>query len=159
MTALDRSIGWVETSLSVTSLLVIVILVLVQVFYRYVLSSGILWINELITSLMLLMVMAGSALAARHSEHTNMTMLTDSLPKGVARLVRAVALLVTLVFLATLIVTSAIYALQARTLHSTMLEIPMLLLYGILPLGGALMFYEFVKVPVILFSQGRRARA
>lgn len=158
MAPLDRSIGWVETTLSVTSLLVIVILVLVQVFYRYVLSSGILWINELVTSLMILMVMAGSALAARHSEHTNMTMLADSLPKSVARLMHGVALLVTLAFLVTLIVTSAIYALQARTLHSTMLEMPMLLLYGILPLGGALIFYEFVKVPVIRFSHGRRAR-
>jgi TRAP-type transport system small permease protein len=155
MVILDRSIRWIETTLSIFSLMAIVVLVLVQVFYRYVLSSGILWANELITSLMLLMVMVGAALAARQNAHTSMTLLADTLPKTLSRLVHGIALLVTLIFLISLIMTSTSYAWQSRALYSTMLEIPMPILYGILPLGSILMLYELVKVPVMKLNLQR----
>lgn len=159
MMSFDRVIRWIETTLSISSLMAIVVLVIVQIFYRYVLSGGILWINEVVTNLMVLLVMAGSALAARHGEHTQMTMLAESLPKWFSRFFSALSLLVTLGFLVTLIVASGIYAWQSKTLHSTMLEFPMLILYGILPVGGALIFYEFVRAALIRFNQQRGARS
>lgn len=133
--------------------MMIVVLVIVQVFYRYVLSDGVLWINEVVTNLMVLLVMVGSALAARQSEHTQMTMLADSLPGGFSRLFTLLSLLVTLAFLGALIWASGVYAWQSKGMHSTMLKFPMLILYGVIPLGGVLIFYEFVRAALIRYSE------
>ena len=63
----DGAIHMFESAVCVASLAAIVVLVLVQVFYRYVLSSGILWLNEVVINLMILLVLVGAALATRHA--------------------------------------------------------------------------------------------
>ena len=151
----DRMVRRFEDTVCVLALSVIVVLVLVQVFYRYVLSSGILWIDELVTNLMVLLVLVGAARATRLGVHTDLRMLLDNSPPRVRSVLKAAGVLVTLTFVLTLIYASANYAYDSRRLATTMIGIPLWLAYGAIPLGSLLILYEFTKLTVGAILAGR----
>ncbi len=141
----DRVLKFVEQTVSVLSLAAVVVLVLVQVFYRYVLSSGILWIDELAINLMVLMVLFGAALATRNGTHTDLQMLLNAAPRGMQHLLRVVGTAVSLTFIVVLIWASGTYAYDSRRLFTTMIGIPLWIAYGIIPVGSVLILYEMLK--------------
>ena len=151
----DRLVKTFEDAVCILALSVIVILVLVQVFYRYVLSSGILWIDELVTNLMVLLVLVGAARATRRSVHTDLRMLLDNSPAPVRSILKAVGAAVTLVFIVTLIYASSRYAYDSRRLATTMIGIPLWLTYGVIPLGGILILFEFSKLLIRSIRSGQ----
>lgn len=147
----DRWIRFIEEAVCTVSLAIIVTLVIVQVFYRYVLSSGILWLNEVVTNLMVLMVMFGAALATRNKVHTDLKILVRKSPNIISLALRIIGIAVTGLFLLILIYYSALHAYNSRMLTTIMTDIPLWVAYGIIPVGAVLVFYEFVKmVPAIL---------
>lgn len=151
---IDRAIELLEEVVSILALAVIVILVLVQVYYRYVLSSGILWIDELVINLMILLVMVGAGLAARNGAHIDLTMLQDAAGDKASLVLKAISAVVTLIFLVILVYASAKYAYSSRRLSTTMIGIPLWLAYGIIPLGGGLMLYEFLRSYTLMIFNG-----
>ncbi len=140
----DGAIHMFESAVCVASLAAIVVLVLVQVFYRYVLSSGILWLNEVVINLMILLVLVGAALATRHAVHTDLRMLLDNTPPPVAAILRIIGVIATIGFLVAMIWSSTTYAWESRRLTATMTGMPLWLVYGIMPFGGVLILYEFL---------------
>ena len=134
-----------EEVVCTVSLAVIVSLVIVQVFYRYVLFSGILWIDELVTNLMVLMVLFGAALATRNKVHTDLQLFVTRSSRTVSLGLRLIGAAVTGLFLLTLIYFSSIYVYNSRGLSTTVIKIPLWIVYGMIPIGGVLIFYEFVK--------------
>ncbi len=153
----DNWIRIIEEVVCTLSLAVIITLVIVQVFYRYVLSSGILWIDELVTNLMVLMVMFGAALATRNNVHTNLQVLIGMSPRKLSLVLKAFAALVVALFLLILIFYSALHAYNSRNLTTIMIELPLWAVYGFIPLGGILTFYEFIKkIPETLFTEPLR---
>jgi TRAP-type C4-dicarboxylate transport system permease small subunit len=116
----DKLVKLFEDAVCILSISVIVVLILVQVFYRYVLSSGILWIDELIINMMVVMVMIGAARATRVGAHTHLSMIVTAAPDWMTKGLRLVGIIAIYVF-------------------------PLWAAYGTLPLGGALILYEFTK--------------
>ncbi len=141
----DNLIRFIEEAVCVSALSLIVTLVSIQVFYRYVLSSGILWMDEVVTNLMVLMVMFGAALATRNKVHTDLQVLVGNAPPLVATGIRIFASLVIGLFLLILIYYSALHAYNSRNLTTIMLDIPLWATYGLIPVGGVLIFYEFAR--------------
>lgn len=150
----DRAVALFETAVSILSLAAIVVLVLVQVFFRYVLSSGILWIDELVANLMVLLVLVGAALATRHGAHIDLRMILDGLRPSLRRALRIAGVAITLCFLLALIYASARYAYGSRRLATTMIGIPLWAAYGVIPLGGLLMLYEVVRTTLRSLRDG-----
>ncbi|MCW2307349.1 TRAP transporter small permease [Rhodobium gokarnense] len=144
----DRIIELFEEIVSVLTLGVIVVLVLVQVFFRYVLSSGLLWVDELVINLMVLLVLVGAALATRNGAHIDLRLIVNGLQPWLRLVLKVLGTLVTIVFLLVLIWASAGYAYDSRNLATTMIGIPLWLAYGTIPLGGVLILYEFLKLTV-----------
>ena len=142
---LDRLVRFFEDAVCVASLATIVVLVLVQVFYRYVLSSGILWIDELVTNLMIVTVMAGAARATRRGMHTDLRLLLNNLPVPLARALRVLGIVAAYAFVLTLVFASARYAWDSRHMKTTMIGIPLWIAYGTLPAGGLLILYELTR--------------
>ena len=142
---IDKWIKLLEETVCTLSLAIIVTLVIVQVFYRYVLSSGILWIDELVTNLMVLMVMFGAALATRNKVHTDLQILITRSSKPISFLLKAFGAFIVGAFLLILIYYSAMHSYNSRNLTTIMIEIPLWVVYGIIPVGGVLIFYEFFK--------------
>jgi C4-dicarboxylate transporter, DctQ subunit len=141
----DRGIAQLENHGSVLSLAAIVVLVCAQVFYRYVLYDGIVWADEVIGVLMVVMVMFGSARGMREGEHTDLQSLVDALPSPVRTATRVLTAAATIVFLLIVLFSSLQHTLQALHLTTIMIRIPMWLCYGMLPLGFLLMLYEFLR--------------
>lgn len=139
-------IEFVEDAVSVVSLAIIVIFVTAQVFARYVLRSSILWSEELVTIMMVVMAMFGSARAIRVKMHTDLQGFVDSLPKIPRIAVRIFVSLVTLGFLVMFFTSSLRYSLDAGELKTILMKIPIKICYGSMPIGAALMIYEFARL-------------
>jgi C4-dicarboxylate transporter DctQ subunit len=141
----DRVIEQLENHGSVLSLAAIVVLVCAQVFYRYVLYDGIVWADEVVGVLMVVMVMFGSARGMRVGEHTDLQSLVDALPYSLRTAIRGLTATATIVFLLIVLFSSLRHTLQALYLTTIMIRIPMWLCYGMIPLGFLLMIYEFLR--------------
>lgn len=149
----DKVVRFYEDAVCILSLLMIVVLILTQVFYRYVLSSGILWIDELVINLMIIMVLTGAARATRVGAHTDLRMLIDATPPLLSKALRVVGILATYAFLLVLTYVSARYAWDSRRMTTTMIGIPLWAAYGIIPLGGILIMYEWTKGLLLGFTE------
>ena len=141
----DRFIEIVENVLCAVPMGIILVVEIVQVFFRYVLRSGIPWSDEVIINLLVVCVMFGGAKAIRTSEHTELTGMSDSLPEGPRTVVRVITTLATLAFLVIFVYSSFIFVGSAGKLKTTNLRIPMKYCYMFLAIGACFMLYEFVK--------------
>ncbi len=98
-TAVDRYIGPL-TEIPAAVLVVVEVLVLFAgVVARYVLNKPLLWSDELAETLFLWLVMFGSVIALRRSEHMRMTAVVGRLPLHWQRWISTTALLVVCVVL------------------------------------------------------------
>ena len=115
----DRIVEIIENVLCAAPMAVILTVEIVQVFFRYVLRSGIPWSDEVIINLLL--------------------------PAGPRTAVRIITTLATLVFLVIFVYSSFIFVNSAGKLKTTNLRIPMKYCYMVLAVGSRFMLYEFVK--------------
>ena len=141
----DKIVEVIENVLCAVPMGIILVVEIVQVFYRYVLRSGIPWSDEVIINLLVVCVMFGGAKAIRTGEHTELTGTSDSLPEAPRKVVRVITTLATQVFLAVFVYSSFIFVGSAGKLKTTNLRIPMKYCYMILASGSCFMLYEFVK--------------
>ena len=126
------------TAVSVALLATYFVLVVLQVFFRYVLNESLFWAEELVRGLMLWGIMLSSALVAASRGHIRVEMLELMLPPAGRRLVIFAANALTLAF--TLILLWAGIQLIARTWmqHSPVLDVPKWTVYLAIPVGAAL---------------------
>ena len=150
---LDRAVGLVEDVVCISSLVAISVLVISQVFFRYVLSSGILWVDEVVTILMVTMVMFGAPAVTRRGMHTELLVFVDMVPESVRRPVRVLTSIIGLAFLGLFLYAATMYELNARGMVTTVLRIPIQYVYAILPIGAALANYEYIKTMIQAFKE------
>lgn len=138
----DRSligrIRRVLTGLSVALLASYFVLVLVQVFFRYVLNESIFWAEELIRGLMVWGVMISSGLVAASRGHIRIELLETLLPPAGRRAVVALANALTIAF--SLILLWAAIELMDRSWYqqAPMLEVPKWTVYMAIAIGAGL---------------------
>ncbi|MCF8159881.1 MAG: TRAP transporter small permease subunit [Polaromonas sp.] len=150
-TKFDRTIGFLEDFVSIWTIVFISIIVVVQVFFRYVLDSGILWSDEVITILMVSMVMFGVPAVTRRGMHTELHVFINLLPRSARHAVRFATSLIGLAFLVLFFVAAARYAMDSRGMVTTVLRIPIQFVYAILPIGAFLAIYEYLKTVIVEF--------
>jgi len=142
---LDRIVEGVENVLCTLPMAIIIIVEIVQVFFRYVLKSGLPWSDEVIINLIVVTVMFGGAKAIRTHEHTELTGTADSLPKTARTVVRIITTAATLLFLMVFAYSSYMFVTTTGRLKTTYLRIPMKYCYAPLAIGSVFMLYEFIK--------------
>ena len=114
------------------------VLVLLQVFFRYVLNESLFWAEELIRYGLVWSVLIGSAVVAHDRGHVRIDLLSPMLgPKG-RRAVEVVAHVCCFVFVVILAVTGAQFVDRTWLQHSASLDVPMWTIYGAVPVGAAL---------------------
>jgi TRAP-type transport system small permease protein len=126
------------TALSVALLASYFMLVLLQVFFRYVLNESLFWAEELVRGLLVWGVMISSALVAASRDHIRVEVLELMLPPAGRRIVVAIANSLTIAF--SLILLAASIQLMDRSWlqQSPLLEIPKWTVYLALAVGAAL---------------------
>ena len=125
---------------------VMVVLVVVNVFCRYVLNFSLVWAEEVSQYLMVWVAFLGAGLALRQGRHVAVEMLQELLPVGTRRSLRWILLLAMLAFLVATAVLGGMFAWFARDMETPVLNISMAIPYSAVPIGSALLAIHLALV-------------
>ncbi len=116
-----------------------VVLVIANVFCRYVLNFSLVWAEEISQYLMVWVAFLGAGLALRQGRHVAVEMLQERLPAAGRRAVRSALFIALLVFLVVLTVLGVQFAWFARDMETPVLNVSMAIPYAAVPIGSALL--------------------
>ncbi|MEO8542531.1 MAG: TRAP transporter small permease [Betaproteobacteria bacterium] len=136
--ALVGGIGATLTAVSVALLASYFVVVLLQVFFRYVLNASLFWAEELVRGLMVWGVMIGSALVAASRGHIRVEVLELMLPPAGRRVVVWISDALTISFSLILLAASIQLMDRSWTQQSPILEIPKWSVYMAIAAGAGL---------------------
>lgn len=143
----DRCVDLTERWASMASLAAISVLMIMKVFSRYVMQSGMSWNEEALALCMLILVNFGSARAIRMGSHADMQGLVDYIPAPARYVLKFLVNMLALLFLLFYSYISLAYAGRTAMKYTTaLLKIPLRIEYILLAVGGILMAYEYIKV-------------
>lgn len=126
------------TALSVALLLSYFVLVLLQVFFRYVLNESLFWAEELVRGLMVWGVMVSSALVAASRGHIRVEVLELMLPPAGRKVVGWISDALAIAF-SLILLWAAIQLMDRSWLQrSPLLEVPKYTVYMAIAVGAAL---------------------
>lgn len=136
--ALVAGFGAGLRALSVILLASYFVLVLLQVFFRYVLNDSLFWAEELVRGLMVWGVMISSALVAASRGHIRVEVLELMLPPGGRRVLGWICDALTTSFSVILLVAAVELMDRSWFQQSPLLEVPKWTVYMALAVGPAL---------------------
>ena len=114
------------------------VLVLLQVFFRYVLNESLFWAEELVRAAMLWGIMLSSALVAASRGHIRVEVLELMLPPRGRRVVMWMANVMTLAFSLILLYAGIQFIARTWMQQSPVLDVPKWTVYLAIPIGAAL---------------------
>jgi TRAP-type C4-dicarboxylate transport system permease small subunit len=114
------------------------VLVLLQVFFRYVLNESLFWAEEVVRGAMLWGVMLSSALVAASRSHIRVEVLELMLPPRGRRVVVWLANVLTLAFSLILLWAGIQFVDRTWFQQSPVLDVPKWTVYLAIPIGAAL---------------------
>jgi TRAP-type C4-dicarboxylate transport system permease small subunit len=123
----------------------IAVVVVAQVFFRYVLNDALSWGEEAARYLLVLTTFLGASVAMRRRGHMAVEFFVDRLPPGARRRVDLAAQAAACLVHAVLIGQGTALALRNLDQFSPALSIPIGLLYLLLPLAGVLLLLQAVQ--------------
>ncbi|MCP5366391.1 MAG: TRAP transporter small permease [Hyphomicrobiales bacterium] len=135
-----------EKTVANLSLALLVGILAMQVFFRYVLHSGLTWSEEISRFCFIWFVYISASLAAQKGTHIRVTIATHFFPGGQ----RACLLVADGVWVAfnAFVVASGVMLINkmiAHPVYSTALFLPMVWVYSVIPLAHALMILRIVQ--------------
>jgi TRAP-type C4-dicarboxylate transport system permease small subunit len=136
--AFARALGGTLKALSAALLASYFVLVLLQVFFRYVLNESLFWAEELVRGLLVWGVMVSAALVAGSRGHIRVEVLELMLPPAGRQVVRWIADALTIAF--SLLLLWAAIELMNRSWfqQSPLLEVPKWTVYMALAAGAGI---------------------
>lgn len=147
MATLDRWLTRIEQFLLGSAILGSSLILFVNVILRYFFAKGLVWAEESVRYLIIWMVLIGSSMAARNSQHINVDVLINLLPVGPRRHANTVLRLIAALFSAALCFWSFRLTLliKASGQITPGMQIPTYWAYLAIPVGSALMTLRFVQ--------------
>ncbi len=125
-------IGFVQLSL-------MTLIIILQVFYRYVLGSSLSWSEESARFLFIWVVLLGASMGVKESFHVSVTLFKDMLPRRIKVTVDVLVNLLTGVVAAIMVVYGLSIAETVSIQLSPAVRISMFWVYLAIPVSGALM--------------------
>jgi len=117
-------------------------IVFLQFFTRYILNDSLAWTEEIARYGLMWVAFIGAAMVTRRNSHIAVTLLTELLPIGPARVLRALIDTITLMFLALLAYFSVLIVERMQFQRMTVIDLPMSLVYGGVAFGCFLMLFR-----------------
>jgi TRAP-type C4-dicarboxylate transport system permease small subunit len=138
LAAADRLLALAENGFLVVLVAALVIVVDIQVFYRYVLNNPLIWPEEIARLFLIWITMIGAGVVSRHGSHLRVDAGLNALPRRLRdvalTLADAVVVLVVLVLMYYTRVTMA----ASSTMRTVAVGLPVSLMFLPLLLGGVL---------------------
>jgi len=118
---------------------ILIVLLSINVFCRYVLKNTLFWVTELSCYLLVYLIFCSAALALQRGEHISMSSVLDRLPKAVQELSRRFGSLLNYLFIVLMIWFGTIVAAKNFGSYTGTLPIPTGAVYAAAPVSGILM--------------------
>lgn len=125
----------IEDFILISCLIVMGMILLLQIIMRFVFSSPLKWVEELARYLQIWIAFLGIGYGVRNNSHISMTSFVDKMPLKIRSIVEILCNLVSTVSFAVVIYASATF-LKYQNKVSPVLEIPMRLVYIVIPIGS-----------------------
>ncbi len=138
MARLTQLIGLAIDRLAVGLFCALFVIVLAQVFFRYILNSPLIWSEELARYIFVWISFLGWLMATRDQDHIVLTMLRDRLPARARTAWLVVIELAHLGFALILLVTGWRLALRNLSVATVTLPVPFTIVYAVVPVMAAL---------------------
>ena len=148
----SRSIDWLsELSGYASGVLILASMLIIcyGVFLRYVLGASTVWQTELSIYFLMFAAFVGGAYGLKHGDHVKIDVVVNRLPGRFQLFVNLVAVVLSLLFIATIGVLSFDMwweAVERGRRSSTAWNIPLAFPYFMLPLGMALMTLQYLLI-------------
>ncbi len=120
------------------SLFAMMVLVLMQIFYRYCLEIPLPQSQELAIFAMVYVTMFGCAMAIRNRTHVAVNFLVDRYPPHIAEALRLLAFTITILFFALLFWEGCLLTMRSMTQKATATGIPNGYIVAAIPIGSAI---------------------
>jgi TRAP-type transport system small permease protein len=155
----DR-LAWITAVLSVVCLLVMVLSIMINVYFRYVLNAPLTWPPELARFMMVALTLLASSLAMRRGSHVGVSLLALRLPIRAQAWLFTVNSLLILGFLLVLLVEGFRLAFVEGPLQrAPSLGIPMMFAFIPLPLGALLMVIHLAEITIQAWQRAARGES
>lgn len=130
----------------VYTMVLMVVIVFVQVIFRYILNDSLSWSEELVRYIFIWQVWLGASLGMRINEHIRVDMFVKLLPSAPQKVMNVLADILVLAFYVFLIVYGFEYlaSVIAKDMTSTALQLPLSWVYASLPVGSAIIALRYV---------------
>lgn len=123
----------------------ILVTMVFQVTFRYVLNAPLVWTEELARILYIWACWLGAPVALRRGNHILIAVVSDRVPRRLGRLVALGTQAAALVFLAQLTIQGTILTVKSHSLDAITLPIPWSVIYVAAPISAALMILETMR--------------
>ncbi len=123
----------------------ILVTMVLQITFRYVLATPLTWTEELARYLYIWACWLGAPVALRRGSHVVIAVVLDRLPSRIARVVSLTTQTVAIVFLVQLAVQGTILTLKSHTVEAITLPIPWSAIYMAAPISAVLMILNIVE--------------
>lgn len=133
-----------ERGAAVALLAVTVVIVILQVFFRYVLNSSLSWSEEAARYLFIWAALLGFSSSVEAGRLFSFEMLAARLPPAGRRLCAALFALAAVAFVWALVVHGGSLAAKTISQSSPAMSMPMAFAYAALPVGGVLIALHFL---------------
>lgn len=146
----DSGVAWIERVALAIGVLGMTLVSVANVFMRNVLGESLTFADELNQMLIILVTFLGVGYAARAGRHIRMTAIYDQLPDQVRRISMIIIAFTTAGLLFYLAWYSLDYVVHVRNSNSVTpsLQIPMYLIYTVVPVGLALGGLQYLLTAV-----------
>ena len=144
----------IEKFLGVILLYTIFILIVVQIFFRYIIGKPIFWSDELSSYLFIWMVMIGMSYVQSMNAHVKMDIISSKLGKKYTRIIGVVLNILILLFLVTSFVPSLTLVEMMKKIKTPGLRIPWAFVLASAPVCFALLFLHIANDTISLLRKG-----
>jgi TRAP-type C4-dicarboxylate transport system permease small subunit len=131
----------------------LVILGGLQVFFRYVVGSSLVWSEELSKIIFFYLIYLGASIAVRSRAFASVDYLYQYFPKRMKRCVDIFVWILIVVFLLVIIVLGAQITLKTVSQITPALEIPQAVVYFAVPFGSLIMMLAALSFLTKIFTQ------
>lgn len=136
----DTIIDWI----SILLMSAVVIVVLLQIVFRFIIQKPLSWSEELSRYIFIWIVYLGGYLCTKSNSHLGITYFVDILPVKVRKIVKLVANIFLIVYMAIVIYYGFILSFRVMGQPSAVLRVPMGIVYMAIPLGMTFMLLRLI---------------
>ena len=134
----SAGVAWVTSGVVATAAVVMILALLIQIFFRYVLGASLSWPGELAQLLFAWTMLLAASIGVREGFHVRLELLRGLLPDGLRAGLERVTLLLMTGFGVLLAVMGADYVEQTLGQRSAAMRYPIEVLHAAAPVTGAL---------------------